>query len=156
MDIERQLALHLSWKEGTFVVNELQKIITMNEESLENEANGSEMQQQNEQKVETFADVHRRKQAEEKALSSLKVFCSRVKEICAQTIQEMCDHLQISVECREFIWNIVLVTLGLKVNLLFGRHVDQLIMCAIYGVCKIHAGNKNFTVLSAQGWRNSK
>ena len=68
----------------------------------------------------------------------------------------MCDHLQISTECREFIWNIVLVTLGLKVDLLFGRHVDQLIMCAIYGICKIHAGNKNFHVLSAAVWRNER
>ena len=54
----------------------------------------------------------------------------------------MCEHLKISDECREFIWNILLVTLGLKSNLLFGRHLDQLIMCAIYGVCKIHAGNR--------------
>lgn len=53
----------------------------------------------------------------------------------------MCAHLKISDECRELIWNILLVTLGLKSNLLIGRHLDQLVMCAIYGVCKIHAGN---------------
>jgi hypothetical protein len=37
MDIERQLALHLSWKKGTIVVNKLQKIISMNEEAQNEE-----------------------------------------------------------------------------------------------------------------------
>jgi len=59
----------------------------------------------------------------------------------------MCDQLDISEECREFIWNIMLVTLGLKSNLLFGRHLDQLIMCSIYSVCKIHAGSKVIPVM---------
>lgn len=92
--------------------------------------------------------MHARRQVEEKALSQLKVFFNRVKQISAQTIQEMCEYLKISEECRELIWNILLVTLGLKSNLLFGRHLDQLIMCAIYGVCKINQGNRNIQVLS--------
>ena len=66
------------------------------------------------------------------------MFFNRVRQIAASTIQEMCEQLKISEECREFIWNILLVTLSLKSNLLFGRHLDQLIMCAIYGICKIH------------------
>ena len=37
MDIERQLALHLSWKKGTIVDNKLQKIISMNEEAQNEE-----------------------------------------------------------------------------------------------------------------------
>ena len=70
----------------------------------------------------------------------------------------MCEYLKISEECREFIWNILLVTLGLKSNLLFGRHLDQLIMCAVYGVCKINQGNKSIQVLStprAEGSANN-
>lgn len=97
--------------------------------------------------MESFAETHARKQAEEKALKHYVQFYNRVKEICAQTISEMCEQLKISEECREFIWNIMLVTLGLKSNLLFGRHLDQLIMCAIYGVCKIHAGSRQTPVL---------
>mmetsp|Transcript_47630 Transcript_47630/g.62955 ORF Transcript_47630/g.62955 Transcript_47630/m.62955 type:complete len:183 (+) Transcript_47630:1799-2347(+) len=44
----------------------------------------------------------------------------------------------------------MLVTLGLKSSLLFGRHLDQLIMCAIYGVCKIHSGSKVMPVMRGQ------
>ena len=98
-----------------------------------------------------MADMYARnaaaERATEKTLSSLKQFFNRVKEICANTICEMCQQLNISDECREFIWNIMLVTLSLKSNLLFGRHLDQLIMCAIYSVCKIHAGSKVIPVL---------
>lgn len=55
----------------------------------------------------------------------------------------MSSHLQLSDKCREVIWNVFLITLGLKAgDLLFGRHIDQLIMCAIYGVCKIHANGQ--------------
>ena len=88
--------------------------------------------------------------AQEKALFQLRQFFSRVKEICANTIHEMCEYLKISEECRELIWNIMLVTLGLKSSLLFGRHLDQLVMCAIYGVCKIHAGSKVIPVMRGQ------
>lgn len=64
----------------------------------------------------------------------MKTFFARVKEIVAKTIYDMCQELRIGEECQEFIWNIMLVTLGLKSSLLFGRHLDQLIMCAIYGI----------------------
>ena len=69
----------------------------------------------------------------------------------------MCENLQIDEESREFIWNILLVTLGLKASLLFGRHLDQMIMCAIYGVCKIHASSRSAHVLrrDAKGARKS-
>lgn len=85
--------------------------------------------------------MEQREAEQEKALDSLKAFFNRVKQISATTIIEMCEQLHINDDCREFIWNILLVTFGLKSNLLFGRHLDQLIMCAIYGVCKIHANN---------------
>ena len=44
----------------------------------------------------------------------------------------------------------MLVTLGLKSSLLFGRHLDQLIMCAIYGICKIHQGSPTVQVKQNQ------
>jgi len=43
----------------------------------------------------------------------------------------------------------MLVTLGLKSSLLFGRHLDQLLMCAIYGVCKIHANNRHIPLMQS-------
>ena len=30
------------------------------------------------------------------------------------------------------------MTLSQETSLLIGRHLDQIIMCAIYGVCKVH------------------
>ena len=145
LDIERQLVLHLIWQKDTIVVKKLQVII-----AEQNKITEEQDAQSDEVKVpETFAEMEQREAAQEKALkdlSSLEHFFSRVKQITANTIQEMCEQLKISDDCREFIWNILLVTLGLKSNLLFGRHLDQLIMCAIYGVCKIHAGNKNIQV----------
>ena len=66
MDIERQLALHLSWKKGTFVVNKLQKIIAMNEEEEAEEERKQQLIKDagkptdSAQVGESFADVHKR------------------------------------------------------------------------------------------------
>lgn len=62
-------------------------------------------------------------------------------------MQELCEHLKITEQCRELIWKIVSITVGLKIELLYARHVDQLVMCAIYGVCKIHQGSKEMQVM---------
>lgn len=82
--------------------------------------------------------VERIKEQEEREMRPLKVFFNRVFQIAAQSVQDLCLTLNINEEVSELIWSIVKVTLCQEISLLAGRHLDQLIMCVIYGVCKVH------------------
>ena len=60
-------------------------------------------------------------------------------------------------EVSELIWSIVKVTLSQETSLLIGRHLDQIVMCAIYGVCKVHpnsvkiSGQRNVSTVYGDG-----
>lgn len=40
----------------------------------------------------------------------------------------------------EKIWSVLKALLAQETDLLVGRHLDILIMCTIYGVCRVHPG----------------
>ena len=46
--------------------------------------------------------------------------------------------LGLSDKGRELVWNVMKVLLSQETEMLVGRHLDQMIMSAIYGVCRIH------------------
>jgi hypothetical protein len=37
------------------------------------------------------------------------------------------------------IWSVIQVLLAQESDLLVGRHLDQLVICTIYGMCRVHA-----------------
>ena len=45
--------------------------------------------------------------------------------------------LGIGDKVRELVWNVMKVLLSQETELIIGRHLDQMIMSAIYGVCRI-------------------
>jgi transcription initiation factor TFIIIB Brf1 subunit/transcription initiation factor TFIIB len=53
---------------------------------------------------------------------------------------EMSQALALDEEVREKIWNIVKIQLSVETHLLVNRMIDQMVMCAIYGVCKVQPG----------------
>lgn len=46
--------------------------------------------------------------------------------------------LDLPDKVRELVWNVMKVLLSQETEMLVGRHLDQMIMSAIYGVCRIH------------------
>ena len=70
--------------------------------------------------------------------------------MAAQTVFDMCQTLCVNEEVSELIWSIVKVTLSQETSLLIGRHLDQIIMCAIYGVCKVHPNSVKISALRNQ------
>ena len=77
--------------------------------------------------------------------------------MAAQTVFDMCQTLCVNEEVSELIWSIVKVTLSQETSLLIGRHLDQIVMCAIYGVCKVHpnsvkiSGQRNVSTVYGDG-----
>jgi len=60
--------------------------------------------------------------------------------MAAISVTDMCENIGIDEGARELIWSVVKVLLSQETDLLIGRHLDQLIMCSIYSVCRVHTG----------------
>ena len=65
-------------------------------------------------------------------------FFKRVLELTASHIFELANELNINDESiKEKIWETMKYCLSSESQLLMGRHIDQLILCSIYAVCKM-------------------
>ncbi len=68
---------------------------------------------------------------------SHELFFKRVLHFTALQVYQLCDLLHLNEKIAEQIWGVMKYILSSEVNLVIGRHVEQLILCAVYGVCKI-------------------
>jgi hypothetical protein len=60
---------------------------------------------------------------------------------------EICDRAGISDIAKEEIWNATKYLLSEKTELLINRHIDQMIICTIYGVCKLNQIQLTFNAI---------
>ncbi len=68
------------------------------------------------------------------------MFFKRLLQIAAQRVMELSQALSLDDEVREKVWAIVKVQLSAETHLLVNRIIDQMVMCAIYGICKVQPG----------------
>ncbi|XP_026149988.1 retinoblastoma-like protein 2 isoform X2 [Mastacembelus armatus] len=69
--------------------------------------------------------------------SSLHLFARKVYSLMGQRLRELCSTLNISAELRLKIWTCFEYSLVHFSCLMVDRHLDQLLMCAIYIIAKI-------------------
>jgi hypothetical protein len=53
---------------------------------------------------------------------------------------ELSQALSLDDEVREKVWTIVKIQLSVETHLLVNRMIDQMVMCSMYGVCKVQPG----------------
>lgn len=51
---------------------------------------------------------------------------------------EICDRISLTEALKEDIWLAIKYLLSEKTELLTNRHLDQLIICTVYSVCKLN------------------
>ena len=68
------------------------------------------------------------------------MFFKRVLNVAASQVYDLCHFMAIDDGVTEKIWSVLKALLALETDLLVGRHLDILIMCTIYGVCRVHPG----------------
>ena len=78
LDLERQLVQHLIWKKDTPVVKHIEDMI-----EKQNKDQQGILDNNSDNIGETFAQMERRKEQEEKSLRPLKVFFNRVLQMAA-------------------------------------------------------------------------
>ncbi|KAM5138330.1 retinoblastoma-like protein 2 [Mantella aurantiaca] len=79
-----------------------------------------------------------------KKAGSLSLFCRRVYHLASVRLRDLCHKLEISDDLRKKIWTCFEFSLVLHSTLMTDRHVDQLLMCAIYMMAKVTREDTSF------------
>jgi len=78
---------------------------------------------------------------------SLSLFMRKVYHLAHLRLENLCQSLQLPEEIVRRIWTCLEWTLRTHYTIMMDRHLDQVIMCALYVVCKVSGKEcvKNFT-----------
>ncbi|CAO2202730.1 unnamed protein product [Urochloa humidicola] len=71
------------------------------------------------------------------AETGIGVFFSKIAKLAAIRIRSLCERLQLSQHVLERVYSLIQQILTQQTALFFNRHIDQIILCSIYGVAKI-------------------
>ncbi|XP_073515452.1 retinoblastoma-like protein 2 isoform X1 [Phyllobates terribilis] len=79
-----------------------------------------------------------------KKVGSLALFCRRVYHLASVRLRDLCRKLEISDDLRKKIWTCFEFSLVHCSDLMKGRHLDQLLMCAVYVMAKVTKEDTSF------------
>ncbi|XP_002737957.3 retinoblastoma-like protein 2 [Saccoglossus kowalevskii] len=79
-----------------------------------------------------------------KRTGSLGLFFRKVYHLANVRLLELCNRLEIVDDLRRKIWTCFEHSLVHSVDLMMDRHLDQLLMCAVYVICKVTAQDRTF------------
>eukprot|EP00966_Prymnesium_polylepis_P111430 2577388-Prymnesium_polylepis.1 len=79
-----------------------------------------------------------------RAKAALQQFLKKTLYLAASRIQDMCLRLLLPNTLVQQVWGCVKVVLDSAYQLLTNRHLDQIIMCSVYGVCKVNQRQVTF------------
>ena len=153
-DIEIKIVTELGWKNNTTIIEYQNKLIedksqdvemqvqTPPDESMKTSAKSKEAAPGSGESPMTEEDAPNSKQEEYKnnfkskhSLNKpLDLFFKRVLHLSAYKIHTICDEIDIDETIKEKAWEIMKQCLGSETDLLYNRHLDQLVLCTIYGV----------------------
>ncbi|KQJ99190.1 hypothetical protein BRADI_3g41630v3 [Brachypodium distachyon] len=71
------------------------------------------------------------------AETGIGVFLSKIAKLAAIRIKGLCERLQLPQQILERVYSLVQQIISQQTALFFNRHIDQIILCSIYGVAKI-------------------
>nr|DBA17035.1 TPA: hypothetical protein GDO54_002550 [Pyxicephalus adspersus] len=79
-----------------------------------------------------------------KKAGSLSLFCRKVYHLASVRLRDLCHKLDISDDLRKKIWTCFEFSLVNHHTLMTDRHLDQLLMCAIYMMAKVTKEDTSF------------
>lgn len=80
-----------------------------------------------------------------KRAGSLGLFFRKVYHLAGVRLKELCDRLSVfDDELKRKIWTCFEYSLMQHIDLMRDRHLDQLLMCAVYVICKVTKEDRSF------------
>ena len=81
-----------------------------------------------------------------KRTGSLSLFFRKFYHLGSVRMQELCHHLDLNdSELKRKIWTCFQHAITNHIDLMRDRHIDQLLMCAVYVICKVTRNERTFT-----------
>jgi retinoblastoma-like protein 1 len=74
------------------------------------------------------------------AFKALRMFFAKVMHLAARRLSDLCTRLNLSQEVIRNSYTLIEHVVYEQTNLLYNRHLDQIILSAVYGVCKANSG----------------
>ncbi|XP_071949490.1 retinoblastoma-associated protein-like [Antedon mediterranea] len=81
--------------------------------------------------------------------ASLNVYITKVSHLAYERLQDMCSKLEIPNDLLQRIWTCFDHCIIHKPLLLKDRHLDQIMMCSVYAICKVVEQEKKFKSIVA-------
>ncbi|MCL4118538.1 UNVERIFIED_CONTAM: hypothetical protein GTU68_060145, partial [Idotea baltica] len=76
---------------------------------------------------------------------SLALFFRKFYNLASMRLRDLCDRLELTrPDLRQIIWTCFEYSILHYTDMMKDRHVDQMIMCAIYITCKVTSADRNF------------
>ena len=72
------------------------------------------------------------------------IFFKRVLQYTAIHIYQLCEFLKLDENLSELVWKVMNHITSNQTQILVDRHIDQLIFCSVYAVCKINQKQISF------------
>ncbi|KAJ3681300.1 hypothetical protein LUZ60_015789 [Juncus effusus] len=69
--------------------------------------------------------------------TGIEMFFNKVTKLAAIRIKAMCERMGLQQDVTERVYSLLQLILSQQTYLFFNRHIDQIILCSIYAVCKI-------------------
>jgi len=85
-----------------------------------------------------------------RARAALEQFVRKYLYLAAKRIQELCQRLLLDAALTQQVWDVFLFIINSARDLLVGRHLDQILMCAVFGVCKVNQRQVTFRQIIEQ------
>uniref|UniRef100_A0A1D1ZL71 Retinoblastoma-related protein n=2 Tax=Anthurium amnicola TaxID=1678845 RepID=A0A1D1ZL71_9ARAE len=78
------------------------------------------------------------------AETGISIFFNKITKLAAIRIRSLCERLQLCQPVVEHVYCLIQQILNHRTALFFNRHIDQIILCSLYGVAKISQLNVTF------------
>ena len=73
------------------------------------------------------------------ARNALRVFFAKVMRTSARRLADLCERLHLPQELTKAAYDLATRVVYEHTSLLYNRHLDQILLCAVYGVCKVNS-----------------
>lgn len=95
------------------------------------------------QALNNIAQVTNRDASKPKKTGSIALFFRKFYNLACVRMQDLCNSLEISDNDKKKIWTIFEYSVKERTKLMKDRHLDQILMCAIYVICKLIRMERN-------------
>jgi len=168
-NLEVKIIMNLAWKKGSVIQQIITRSFKNQETKIKEENQEKDLQNLNSNSnmaIEQCSDILPKKEQQEvnefpqpgrsrtyskdqidtekdaqkfELTHSQELFFKRLLHHTAQQISYLCQLLELEEVLAERVWTTMKHIISSKTFLLIGRHLSQMILCCVYGVCKVSA-----------------